>query len=250
MKIEKITKNKIKVTLTFKDFERRNIDFTTLKFNSPAYQDLLWDIIDHAEIEMGMDGLGDRIFVETVSDQMGNCIITITRSDEEEFSGAGDDREETPKLPSSQKALAAAFFTKLHKIYMENGAEAKIPQLSPEDFAELEAISDKLKNDEYDSYIVLRFDDFDKLVDAVLTYPRVKTMFSQLYLYQNFYYLILKTGPNSFRHASRFEDIAGEYDGVMQSGEIMIPILKEHGKILMKRGAVPSILRHFGPKGG
>lgn len=249
MKIEKIAKNTIKVTLTFKDFERRNIDVTALKFNSPAYQDLLWDIIDHAEIEMGLEGLGDRILVETVSDKLGNCIITITRSDEEEDTMQEGEKADPPTLPASQKAFAAAFFTKLHQIYTEGTTDSGSAQLSPEDFAELAAISEKIKSSDYDNYIVLRFEDFDRLVDAVLTYPKVKSMSSQLYLYRKFYYLILRTGPNTFRQASRFEDLAGEYDGITQNAEIILPILKEHGKILMKRGAVPSILRHFGPKG-
>ena len=52
MKIEKISTNKIKVTLTNEDMLEWELNFDNLTYNSPQVQELFWDVI-RTEDELG-----------------------------------------------------------------------------------------------------------------------------------------------------------------------------------------------------
>lgn len=45
MKFEKISENKIKITLTSQDLKDKNIDFHSFMSNTLEKQDLFWDIL-------------------------------------------------------------------------------------------------------------------------------------------------------------------------------------------------------------
>jgi len=60
MKIEKINENKIKVTISIDDLLERNIDLDTLNYNTPAAQELFWDMMEQAEIQFGFDASDSR----------------------------------------------------------------------------------------------------------------------------------------------------------------------------------------------
>ena len=215
MRIEKITENTIKVTLAAQDFANRGIEISKLKFNSPACQELLWDIIDHAEIEMGLDGLGDRVIVETVADSQGNCVITVTRS-------------ESP-------APAPAVPEKPH--YEPNEADELLNAI-------LQAPT-PLPNARYTGYLVLHFPDFEALIDAVSHCANPKAIPSKLYTYQGSYYLILSLSGRNFYPVLRFEAACMEFGGEKVSADNAIPILQEHGKPLMRRNAIASLIQKF-----
>lgn len=80
MKIEKISEDVIKITLTVSDLETRNLDAKKLKSNSPQYEKLLLDIIGHAEIEFGFDISECKVVYEPAVNKQGEHIITVTRT--------------------------------------------------------------------------------------------------------------------------------------------------------------------------
>jgi len=79
MKIEKINDNKIKITLSARDLEERNLDFQALRYNSPEAQNLFWDMIKRAETEHGFVASNCQLFIEAASIMDGNFIVTITK---------------------------------------------------------------------------------------------------------------------------------------------------------------------------
>jgi adapter protein MecA 1/2 len=83
MKIEKINENKIKITLSLNDLEERNIDLESLNINSPATQELFWDMMEQAEIELGFNASDSQLCIEAVPDSQDGFIITITKLDED-----------------------------------------------------------------------------------------------------------------------------------------------------------------------
>ena len=83
MKIEKINDDMIKVTISLNDLEERNIDIEALNYNSPAAQELFWDMMEQAEIELGFNVADSQILIEPVPDEEEGFIITITRLDED-----------------------------------------------------------------------------------------------------------------------------------------------------------------------
>ena len=226
MRIEKITENTIKVTLAAKDFESRGIETAKIKFNSPACQELLWDIIDHAEIEMGLNGLGDRIIVETVADSQGNCVITVTRSEDPNKLRKEDlkhDRNEDND--SDMEDLLDALF--------------ETPNQADSGFNREPEVS------RYNDYIVFCFPDFESLIEAVGHCSTPKAIPSKLYTYNGDYYLVLSISERNFYTYLRFEEVCYEFNGSKADTETIMPILQEHGKPLMRRSAIQSLINKF-----
>lgn len=83
MKIEKINENMIKVTISINDLEERNIDLNALNYNSPAAQELFWDMMEQAEEQFGFNLSDSQLIIEPMPDSNEGFIITITRMDED-----------------------------------------------------------------------------------------------------------------------------------------------------------------------
>lgn len=83
MKIEKINENVIKVTISMNDLEARNIDLNALNYNSPAAQELFWDMMEQAEEQFGFNLSDSQLIIEPTPDSNDGFIITITKVDED-----------------------------------------------------------------------------------------------------------------------------------------------------------------------
>ena len=83
MKIEKINENMIKVTISLNDLEERNIDLNALNYNSPAAQELFWDMMEQAEEQFGFNLSDSQLIIEPIPDSTDGFIITITKIDED-----------------------------------------------------------------------------------------------------------------------------------------------------------------------
>lgn len=83
MKIEKISENIIKVTISYNDLEEKNIDLNTLNYNTPAAQEFFWDLMEQAEEQLGFNLSDSQLVIEPVPDSNEGFVITITRIDED-----------------------------------------------------------------------------------------------------------------------------------------------------------------------
>lgn len=83
MKIEKISENIIKVTISYNDLEERNVDLNALNYNTPAAQEFLWDLMEQAEEQLGFNLTDSQLIIEPVPDSNDGFVITITRIDED-----------------------------------------------------------------------------------------------------------------------------------------------------------------------
>lgn len=83
MKIEKISDNIIKVTVSYNDLEDKNIDLDTLNYNTPAAQEFFWDLMEQAEEQLGFSLSDSQLIIEPVPDSDKGFVITITRIDED-----------------------------------------------------------------------------------------------------------------------------------------------------------------------
>lgn len=83
MRIERINENKLRVFLSFDDLEDRDIDLETFNYNTPETQELFWDLMEQAEVELGFDAMESQLCVEAVTDVDHGFVITITRMDDE-----------------------------------------------------------------------------------------------------------------------------------------------------------------------
>ena len=83
MRIERINENKLRVFLSFDDLEDRDIDLDSFNYNTPETQELFWDLMEQAEVELGFDAMESQLCVEAVTDVDHGFVITITRMDDE-----------------------------------------------------------------------------------------------------------------------------------------------------------------------
>ena len=79
MKIEKLSENKIRVTLSHQDLVQKNIDSHSFMANSIDSQDLVFDVLDEAEKEIGFVTKNYQIKIEAIAIAGGDFILTVTR---------------------------------------------------------------------------------------------------------------------------------------------------------------------------
>lgn len=81
MRIEKVNENVLKVTITLNDLEERNIDLGSLNYNSPAAQELFWDMMEKAEEEYGFASGDSQLIFEASPENEDGFVVTITKVD-------------------------------------------------------------------------------------------------------------------------------------------------------------------------
>ncbi|WP_024831953.1 adaptor protein MecA [Ruminiclostridium josui] len=81
MRIEKVNENVLKVTITLNDLEERNIDISSLNYNSPAAQELFWDMMERAEEEYGFASGDSQLVFEASPESEDGFVVTITKID-------------------------------------------------------------------------------------------------------------------------------------------------------------------------
>ena len=113
MRIEKITENKIRITLNMQDLQEKNIDLHTFMSNSLETQDLFYDMLDEAEKEVGFETKDYKLMIEALAVPNGNFVLTVTRIIPE---------KEAPKKKLTAKRKANVIPTNL-SIYMFNTFE-------------------------------------------------------------------------------------------------------------------------------
>jgi len=79
MRIEKITENKIRITLNLEDLKENNIDLHSFMSNSPETQDLFLDMLEKAETEVGFKTRNYKLMIEALATSDYNFILTVTR---------------------------------------------------------------------------------------------------------------------------------------------------------------------------
>ena len=243
MKIERITDNTVRITLNKRDLETRNIDAEKLKINSPAYQQLLWDIIEHAEIEFGFDVSEGQIVIETTSGVTGEYIVTITRTgglSDSDYAQSGG-QEISGDL---NKLMAERILESLRTgSAPEPGAGQSLKGAKERLSGEVDEVPELMLQDE--KYDVLYFSDFENLILLLHSNPRFKAVPAQLYSYQKGYYLVLKVAKRNLSIINQLEHAAPEFGGIYVVSEIFRPILEEHGNLLLKRGAIAKLTKYF-----
>ena len=81
MKVEKINENKIKITLTFEELERRQISLTDLETNNSVAKNLFIDLIEESNLDEDFIIDDAQLFIEACYDNNDLFIVTITKVD-------------------------------------------------------------------------------------------------------------------------------------------------------------------------
>lgn len=80
MRFEKLNEDKIRITLSHEDLEKKEIDFHSFMSNSMESQDLFFSMLEEAEKEIGFVTKDYLIRIEALAMAGGDFILTVTRS--------------------------------------------------------------------------------------------------------------------------------------------------------------------------
>lgn len=199
MKIEKINDNKIKITLSARDLQERNLDFQALRYNSPEAQHLFWDMIKKAESEHGFSASNCQLFIEAASVMDGDFIVTITRMTDIK----GNANMPYPKTKSLTSAL------KVRRKTTSNNAGA-----------------------------IISFGSIDDLYDALLSNTISLKINAKLFEYNNMYYLHIKPNLTQLQDFKRIVAVISEFGKLEKEYDYIESKLLEYGNELIAKDAL------------
>lgn len=81
MRVEKISENKVKITLTFEELEIRDITLTDIERNSSLARELFIDILEETHLAEEFATSDSQLLIEATSDNEEFFVITVTKID-------------------------------------------------------------------------------------------------------------------------------------------------------------------------
>ncbi len=206
MRIERVGENKIRIFVSYDDLEERDIDLDTFNYNSPETQELFWDLMEQAELELGFDAHESQLCIEAVSDVDHGFVITITRVDEEND------------------------FESIHK-FIKNRYRRK------------ELASKKKTASICSTMLIYAIEGFDELCALCTEIEPLFTGRSRVINHDGTYYLILTSIDGNIHNENRFYGVLGEYADRMQNVDFFEGYLNEYGKLIVEENAVEFFAR-------
>lgn len=208
MKIEKINDNKIKVTISLSDLQERNIDFEALNYNSPATQELFWDMMEQAEIQFGFNTSESQLAIEASPDESDGFVIFITKLDED-----GD-------FESIQKYIKNRF----------KRSDLRVKKKSQKVCS---------------SIVIYSFEHFEHLVSLCNTLKKIYSGESSLYKVKNTYYMMLTKNTFSVDNLKHFESLLNEYGKKVSNTSYYEGYLEEYSQKIVEFNAVEVLTSYF-----
>lgn len=205
MRFEKLNEDKIKITLSHEDLQKKDIDFHTFMSNSIESQDLFFDMLEEAEKEIGFTTKDYLIRIEALAIAGGDFVLTITRT-----------------LPEKVKSNVRK---KVHIKRKKANIEAA------------QAIYLFSTFEDYCSFVHF----FQK--NQFKTANLAKNI--ALYEYKNSYYLILHDINLAYPNLKRLFSSITEFATFVNHSEIFASKLTESANLIMKHNAIRTGIKHF-----
>ena len=207
MKFEKLSENKIRITLTIQDLAEKEIDFHVFMSNSIESQDILLDMLEQAKKETGFDPENYNLKIEALAMADKSFIFTITK----------DIPEEKTKSPKKKFVV-------------------KRKTLNP---SSTQAIYSFNSFDDYCNFLQFLKDsnlfyDVKEIADSVT-----------LYEYKEKYYLLLDLIHSDIVSKLKFYATITEFAKYVTNSKLFACKLKEFGTLIMKNNALQIGLKHF-----
>lgn len=208
MKIERINDKEIKVTISLNDLEERNIDLGSLNYNSPAAQELFWDMMEQAEIEFGFSSSDSQLCIEATPDSDEGFVVTISKIDED-----GD-------FESIQKYIKNKF--------KKNDLRVK-----------------KKNRKIFSTIMIYSFNEFE---DLCALSKKINPMYSgesSLFKLKETYYLILTRSSFTISNSKMFDVFLSEYGRRIANIGFYEGYLNEYGTKIIEFNAIEILNNYF-----
>ncbi len=207
MKFEKLSENKLRITLNIRDLADKDIDYHSFMSNSVDTQKLFLDMLEKAEEEVGFKTKNYKIMIEAVVTSTGEFIVTVTRS-----------------LPDSVgiSSKKKTFKTKRKTV---NSLNNKIIYSfnSFEDFC--------LFCNSLDKNIVKNLNKISKDIT--------------LHFFKNTYYLLIENSNTNYVYTKSLINYVAEFGTYSHNSHILCYELSEYGKLIFKNNAIKLCLKYF-----
>ena len=114
MKIERISENKLKVTISGDELMEWDVSFEALTYNTPQVQELFWDLIRRAEDETGFFAGDSNLVVEAMPQRNDSFVMIITKTNHDgvertPFSAVAKARHERVKKLARECTVVVEF---------------------------------------------------------------------------------------------------------------------------------------------
>lgn len=210
MKFEKLSENKLRITLTVNDLKDKDIDFHDFMSNPLETQDLFLDILKEAQEKVGFSVTDYRVKIEALAMIDGDFIVNITRISE---------TEKNNSIASSPKKK----FKVRRKTVVPKSEQAVY------------------KFDCFDDYYYfIQYLSQNNLSNAHLIAKKIVA-----YIYKNEYYLIFNDINYTYKKLLTFFSSVTEFGTYISNSSLFISKLQECGKIIIKNNALKTSLKHF-----
>lgn len=207
MKIEKLSDDKIRITLNMEDLKEKDIDFHSFMSNPIESQDLFMDMLEKAEKEVGFVTEDYRVMIEALAMSNGNFVLTVTRICPEKTKNTYKPKKLNikRKIPSVNSKKAIYCF---------------------ETFDEFLGYCEFLKSD-----ILKNIEDFSS--------------HARLYEYRNQYYFVLEDLQMNVNLLKSFASSITEFAHFVDDSNLFESKLLEYGNVIFEDHAVTKCFKHF-----
>lgn len=210
MKFEKLSENKIRITLTINDLKDKDIDFHDFMSNPLESQDLFLDILKEAKEKIGFNTTDYKVRIEALAMIDGDFIVNITRTLEGK-------KDLSTTIPSKKKF------------------KVRRKSISPKSNQAV------YKFDSFDDYCYfVQFLSQSGLDNSYLIAKKCV-----VYMYENAYYLILNNINEKYSNILKFYSSITEFGTYINNSTLFISKLYECGRIVIKNNALKISLSHF-----
>lgn len=212
MKFEKLSENKIRITLTNQDLAEKEIDFHVFMSNSFESQDILLDMLAEAKKQTGFDAENYNLRIEALAMADTSFIFTITK-----------------ELPEEEKTKVTK---KRFKVKRKN--------LTP---TSTQAIYSFTSFDDFCSFLHFLheskiLDDITHIADGIF-----------LYLYNDKYYLLMNSIHSDVVNKLKFYTGITEFAKYITNSKVFVSKLMECGDLIMDNNALEIGFNHFCRRG-
>lgn len=207
MKFEKLSENKIRITLTIQDLAEKEIDFHVFMSNSIESQDILLDMLEEAKKETGFDPENYNLRIEALAMADTSFIFTITK-----------------EIPEEKSKLQKRKFTVKRKSLNPASTQAIYSFNTFDDFCYFVQFLKESKLSE----------DIKFIADSIT-----------LYQYKEKYYLLIDSIHSEIVNKLKFYTSITEFAKYVTNSKIFASKLTEFGDLIMKNNALEIGIKHF-----
>lgn len=209
MKIERISENKLKITLAKDDLLKWDLKFEDLSYNSPRVQEMFWSVVKKAENETEFFTEDSQLVIEAMANSKDGFIIFITKVDDEDG-----------LMP-------------IHKQFSKYFGDS----------ASEEKDEDEL-NEEVLPYNMYSFGEFENVCLSCKMIDKFFTGKSDLKKYKNTYYLYLFYNDICEEEEMLVDTVISEYGNLVENPVLYDGLINEYGKVIVQDCAV-SVLKEY-----